>query len=101
MILHVTLNRECFAQNLATQGLFVGESEEGLAFANGDFGGELRSIAANAKPLQVLHYKNFLFPLPRCSAGSENKNLVDSNMKGKANEAIEGNQRNKTMIYSL
>jgi hypothetical protein len=99
MILHVTLNRECFAQNLATQGQFVGESEEGLAFANGDFGGEFRSIAANAKPLRYLHYK--IFALSRCSAGSEHKNLVDANMPDKASEAIEGNQRNETMIHSL
>lgn len=62
MVLHVTLNRECFAQKLAKQGQFVGDSKEGLAFANSDFGGGSRSIAANAKPLRYLHYKIFLFP---------------------------------------
>ena len=91
MILHVALNEECFAQNLKTQGQFVGERKEGLAFANGDFGGELRDICANAKPLRYIHYKIFSFSLSRCSAGSENKNLVDANMPNKASEAIEGN----------
>ena len=33
------------------QGQFIDESEKGSAFANGDFGGELRDIDANAKPL--------------------------------------------------
>ncbi len=84
------MNWECYALNLKPLGQFVGESEEGLAFANGDFGGEFRSIAANTKPLRYLHYK--IFALSRCSAGSENENLVDANMKDKASEAIEGNQ---------
>ena len=81
--------------NLKPQGQFIGEGEEGSAFANGDFGGKLRDVGANAKPLRYLHY------LPRGSAGGKNVNLVDANMKGKASEAIEGNQRDETMIHSL
>ena len=36
---------------LATQGQFVGKSEEGRAFAFRDCGGESENIGANALPL--------------------------------------------------
>ncbi len=42
---------ECFAHNLTTQGQFIGESEEGSAFANKYGHGVLRNCGANAKPL--------------------------------------------------
>jgi hypothetical protein len=42
--------------NLATQGQFIGESTEGLAFAFQYYGGEYKNIGANAKPLQICVY---------------------------------------------
>ncbi|MFZ4730272.1 MAG: hypothetical protein ACOYMQ_16635 [Pseudanabaena sp.] len=42
---------ECFAHNLTTQGQFIGESEEGSAFANKYGRGEFANCGANAKPL--------------------------------------------------
>jgi hypothetical protein len=44
--------------NLATQGQFIGESTEGLAFAFQDCGGEYKNIGANAKPLQICVYRD-------------------------------------------
>jgi len=44
--------------NPTKQGQFIGESEEGLAFAIQDCGGEYKNIGANAKPLQVFGYKS-------------------------------------------
>ncbi|WP_425218053.1 hypothetical protein [Tumidithrix helvetica] len=53
---------ECYAQCLTTQGQFIGESEEGFAFANGSLCGVLENGDANAKPLH-----NFsLFPFYFC-----------------------------------
>lgn len=91
-------NRECSAQDLKHLPISPNRSEEGSAFANRDFGGDLGDVGANAKPLR---YVQITFSLPCGSAGGENVNLVDANMKGKASEAIEGNQRNKTMIHSF
>jgi hypothetical protein len=42
--------------NLATQGQFIGESTEGLAFAFQDDRREYKNIGANAKPLQIFVY---------------------------------------------
>jgi hypothetical protein len=44
---------ECFAHNRTTQGQFIGESEEGSAFANRDCRGEFTNCGANAKPLHL------------------------------------------------
>lgn len=79
-------------QNLTPHGQFIGESKEGLAFANRDFGGEWRSIAANAKPPTISTLQIFSFSLSCCSASSKNKNLVDANMPDKEREMIESDQ---------
>jgi hypothetical protein len=47
---------ECSAQHLTTQGQFIGEGEEGSAFANGDVCGVLGNGGANAKPLQIFTF---------------------------------------------
>ena len=46
--------------NLATQGQFIDESDEGRAFAIDDCGGELWDFGANALPLQVFYFVNKL-----------------------------------------
>ncbi|NUN65372.1 hypothetical protein HCU40_11550 [Pseudanabaena biceps] len=40
---------------LKPQGKFIRYSEEGLAFADRDFGGKLENSSANAKPLQITY----------------------------------------------
>jgi len=52
MIFQIPFIGECSAQHLATQGQFIGESEEGWAFAEQYFGEEFGNCGANAQPLQ-------------------------------------------------
>jgi hypothetical protein len=55
--LQKSLIRECFALNLTTQGQFIGESEEGRAFANEILVESLEIVVQMLYPYRLIIFK--------------------------------------------